>query len=207
MKFSEQVFEQFPIKNIVIPIIVAILTTLIVEYFAKPWLEARKERLIRNRKQIDEVIFQFQKVSGSIAALLPDEHKHPLESRHNDVMLNNAKNGLYGIMEALSRLPHRYIEKHEEHIGKTMLFVGYLLSQVEGAKGSDIRTLSVKNVDYIKDLALNLEYFDVYFLANISSQDTQEKWYRRLFWNCSEKKKSESNVDKILKDHGLEYKK
>jgi len=207
MKTAEQVFEQFPIKNIVVPIVVAILTTLIVEYFAKPWLEARKERLIRNRKQIDEVVFQFQKVSGSIATLLPDENNHPLKSRHNNVMLNNAKDGLYGIMEALSRLPHRYVEKHEEHIGKTMLFVGYLLSQVEGVKGSDLRTLSAKNVDYIKDLALNLEYFDVYFLANISSQDTQEKWYRRLFWNCSKKEGVESKVDRALKYCGLEYKK
>lgn len=207
MKTAEQVFEQFPIKNIVVPIVVAILTTLIVEYFAKPWLEARKERLIRNRKQIDEVVFQFQKVSGSIATLLPDENNHPLKSRHNNVMLNNAKDGLYGIMEALSRLPYRYVKKHGEHIGKTMLFVGYILSQVERAMGLDIMTLGAKNIDHIKCLALNLEHFDIYFLANISSQDTQEKWYRRLFWNCSEKKKSESKVDKILKDHGLEYKK
>lgn len=204
---TEQVFEQFPIKNIVVPIVVAILTTLIVEYFAKPWLEARKERLVRNRKQIDEVIFQFQKVSGSIAALLPDEHKHPIKSRHNDMMLNNAKDGLYGIMETLSRLPHHYVNKHTEHIGKTMLFVGYLLSQIETTKGLDISTLSAKNIDYIKDLASNLECFDVYFLANVSSQDTQEKWYRRLLWNWSEKKGSELKIDRVLKDYGLEYKK
>lgn len=204
---TEQVFEQFPIKNIVVPIVVAILTTLIVEYFAKPWLEARKERLVRNRKQIDEVIFQFQKVSGSIAALLPDEHKNPLKSRHNEVMLNNAKDGLYGIMEELSRLPYRYVKKHGEHIGKTMLFVGYLLSQVEGSTGLSFDTLNAKSIDYIKALALSLEHFDVYFLANVSSQDTQEKWYRRLFWNWSEKKSSESKADKVLKDHGLEYKK
>lgn len=207
MKISEQFFEQFPVRNIVIPIVVALLTTLIVEYFAKPWLEARKERLVRNRKQIDEVIFQFQKVSGSIAALLPDEHKHPLKSRHNDVMLNNAKDGLYGTMEALSRLPHRYVERHGEHIGKTMLFVGYLLSQIEGAIDLGSGVLNVKSIDNIKDLASNLEHFDVYFLANVSSQDTQEKWYRRLFWNLSEKKESESKADRVLKNYGLGYKK
>lgn len=204
---TEQGFEKFSIKGIVIPIVVAVLTTLIVEYFAKPWLEARKERLIRNRKQIDEVIFQFQKVSGSIAALLPDECRHPLKSRHNDVMLNNAKDGLYGIMEALSRLPHRYVEKHREHIGKTMLFVGYLLSQVEGAIGLSFGTLNAKSIDHIKALAPNLEYFDVYFLANVSSQDAQETWYRRLFWNFSKKKESELKVDNVLKKYGLGHEK
>lgn len=204
---TEQVFEQFTIKNIVVPIVVAILTTLIVEYFAKPWLEARKERLIRNRKQIDEVIFQFQKVSSSIVALLPNKHKRSLKSHHNDLMLNNAKDGLYGIMEALSRLPHRYVERHGEHIGKTMLFVGYLLSQIEGAIDLGSGVLNVKSIDNIKDLALNLEHFDVYFLANVSSQDTQEKWYRRLFWNLSEKKESESKADRVLKNYGLEERK
>jgi len=73
--------------------------------------------------------------------------------------------------------------------------------------GLDIMTLGAKNIDHIKCLALSLEYFDIYFLANVSYQDTQEKWYRRLFWNCLEKKKSESKVDKVLKDYGLEYKK
>lgn len=204
---TEQGFEKFSIKGIVIPIVVAVLTTLIVEYFAKPWLEARKERLIRNRKQIDEVIFQFQKVSSSIAALLPGECRHPLKSRHNDVMLNNAKDGLYGIMEALSRLPHRYVEKHGDHIGKTMLFVGYLLSQVESAIGLSFGTLNAKSIDHIKALAPNLEYFDVYFLANLSSQDTQETWYRRLFWNFSKKKESELKVDNVLKKYGLGHEK
>ena len=190
-------------KSLLFPILAAILTTLAVEYFAKPWLEARKERLIRNRQQIDEVIFQFQKVSGSMAALLPDNLKHPLKERHNEAMRANARDGLYGILEAISRLPHRYAEKHSNHISKTMLFIGYLIAHVENGIGTHPLSVEARKVDSLKAIASDLQYFDVYFLANVSSNDSQEKWYRRVYWNQFSKKEASQETETIIKKHKL----
>lgn len=203
-------FDQFTFQNLLIPIIVAILTTLIIEYFAKPWLEARKERLIRNRQQVDEVIFQFQKASASFGALIPDNVKSPQRNKHNDVMLSNAISGLYGITEALSRLPHRYVEKHSIHIGKTVKFVGYLIAlsdrdDPQKSNNPTVRKIFVKNtkIDSLKSTASDLDKFDIYFLSNLSSQDSQEKWYRRFFWNKFTRKDNAKEVDKVLEKNNL----
>ena len=196
--------EQFTLENIIVPVLVAIVTTLLVEYFAKPWLEARKERLVRNRKQIDEVIFKFQKVSSSLTAILPDNQMHPLKNRHNNLMLANAKDGLYGILEALSRLPARYVDKHYRHIGMTMQFIGYLIAQIEMTnENQKYRPASGVPTDHLKEIAADLEHFDVYFLANISTQDSQENIIRRLFWNRFSKKQSTRELDKVMKKYRL----
>lgn len=42
--------------------VTALVTTLMVEYLAKPRLDARKERLLRDRRQIDQVVFGLQKL-------------------------------------------------------------------------------------------------------------------------------------------------
>ena len=66
---------------------------LVVEYFAKPRLEARKSRLIRDRQQIDEVIFAFQKAAMLAAALLPDEYitHYPNTSAVHDAKLKGSR--------------------------------------------------------------------------------------------------------------------
>lgn len=198
------VSEQFTLENIIVPVLVAIVTTLIVEYFAKPWLEARKERLVRNRKQIDEVIFKFQKASSSLAAILPDNQTHPVKNRHNNLMLENAKDGLYGILEALSRLPTRYVDKHSRHIGMTMQFIGYLIARIEMTnENQKYKPTSGVPTDHLKEIAADLEHFDVYFLANISTQDSQENIIRRLFWNKFLKNKSGKNLDAVMRKYKL----
>jgi len=139
--------------------------------------------------------------------LLPDSQHRPIKLEHNDTMLKNAEVGLHGIMEEMSRLPHQYVEKHSDHISKTMVFVGYLLSQVQH-KIKEPPTLSKgKPTDDLKKLAEELEHFDIYFLANVNTGDGQEKWFRRLVWRHLSQKEAESVADKVLKHHHIEVKK
>lgn len=195
------VLENITWDKIVIPVVVALITTLVVEYFAKPRLEARKQRLIRDRQQIDEVIFQFQKVSSSIAALLPDDLRDThIKEGHNKIMLNNASGGLYALMDAMSRLSHTYAEKHQTHIGNTMIFIGYLLSKVEAKRTAKTMTIPI---DDLKKDAANLEYFDVYFVANVGLKDSQERWAKRIYWRLFDKNNANQKTTEILEAYKL----
>jgi len=188
-------------KSLILPVVAAIVTTFLVELFAKPRLEARKQRLIRDRQQIDEVIFHFQKVSASLGALLPDSiKKSRIQERHNSIMLESASQGLYDLMSSLSRLSHKYVEKHGEHISQTMLFIGYIIAKVETTK--DAKAM-VRLVDNLKQDARDLEYFDTYFLANVGLRDSQEKWFRRLYWYFFSRKNTGGKVRQVLSKHKL----
>lgn len=188
-------------KSLVLPVAAAIVTTLIVEVFAKPRLEARKQRLIRDRQQIDEVIFQFQKVSASLAALLPDSvKKSRIQERHNSIMLDSASQGLYDLMNSLSRLSHKYVEKHDKHIRRTMLFVGYIIAKVETTR--DVKAMT-RLVDDLKHDAQDLEYFDTYFLANVGLHDSQERWFRRVYWHYFSRNNAEERAYQVLRRHSL----
>lgn len=187
--------------KIAIPVVSAIITTLIIEYLAKPRLEARKQRLIRDRQQIDEVIFQFQKISTSIAALLDDKIRDThIKEGHNKIMLKNASDGLYALMDAVSRLSHKYAQKHNTHIGHTMVFVGYLLSKVEAKRTAKTMTIPI---DDLKHEARDLEFFDTYFVANVGLKDSQEKWIKRIYWKVVEQTKDSQKTEEILKKYKL----
>lgn len=193
-------------SSLILPVAAAILTTLIVEYFAKPKLEARKTRLVNNRQQLDEVIYQFQKTSLAFGALLADERRHAAKERHNSLMLEDAFNGLQDIRESISRLSHGYVEKHSDHISKTSIYIGYLLSQVDAAMHSKMQSTPI---DDLKKDAEQLSHFDTYFLANINVGDGQERWFRRLYWRFSTKPKVFNKVNKVLQQYNLnsEYRK
>ena len=198
--------KQIP-GDIWMPLVVALVTTVIIAplvgLYIKPWVEARKQRLIRDRQQIDEVIFKFQKISLCIGALTPDNHiRTKTEERHNKLMLEQAYESAYQLMDILSRLSHRYVRLHREHIGKTMLFLGNLLVFIDGARSSKTMSASVNSV---KEMGGHLEDFDVYFLANVGLKDSQEKWLRRLYWNKVERKDAEQTVDRVLKKYNLRF--
>lgn len=187
------------------PIVVALVTTLIISplvgLYIKPRIEARQQRLIRDRQQIDEVIFKFQKLSLSISTLVPKVPKNnELLAGHNAVMLQQAQVSAYELNDALSRLSPLYVQKHRQHIGSTMLFTGYLLGHITAARA---QVLTSKLINDLKDTASNLESFDVYFRANVSLVDSQEKWYRRLYWYLFSQKATQAQANKVLEKYKL----
>ena len=94
-------------SKIGVPVLVALITTLVVEYFAKPRLEARKSRLIRDRQQIDEVIFAFQKAAMLAPALLPDEYitHHPNTSAVKRRQIERLAPAVDALFDATARVP------------------------------------------------------------------------------------------------------
>lgn len=188
-------------KSLILPIVAAIVTTLLVEMFAKPRLEARKNRLIRDRQQIDEVIFQFQKISLALAALVNDKMRdNHIKEKHNKIMLETASEGLYTLMNAISRLSHKYAETHKEHIRMTLLYIGYLLAKTEAKRTA--KTMSIP-IDDLKQEASDLKFFDIYFVANVGLRDSQEKWFRRMYWWVFERKSTINKASEIVNKYGL----
>ncbi|MNR42346.1 hypothetical protein D3C85_1608520 [compost metagenome] len=115
-------------------------------------------------------------------------------------MLQQAQVSAYELNDALSRLSPLYVQKHRQHIGSTMLFIGYLLGQITAARAQN---LTPKLVDDLKSTTSNLESFDIYFRANVSLTDSQEKWYRRLFWYLFNRKNTQIQANEILKKYTL----
>ncbi len=115
-------------------------------------------------------------------------------------MLQQAQVSAYELTDVLSRLSPLYVQKHRQHIGSTMLFIGYLLGQISAARAQN---LTSKLVNDLKDTASNLESFDIYFRANVSLTDSQEKWHRRLYWRLLHNKKTRIQASHILKKYEL----
>jgi hypothetical protein len=160
-----------------VPVLVALITTLVVEYFAKPSLEARTARLIRDRQQMDEVIFAFQKAALEAGALMTDEQaaKDALTLSVRNQQLAEVGESLGDISDAIARLPSRYVEKHARHIGVTAYFVSY-------ARGFALAQLNSPepSTDYLRELGAGLSKLDVYFLAYVEMRDSQEPWIKRF---------------------------
>jgi hypothetical protein len=188
-----------------LPVIVSVITTMAIEYLAKPRLEARKARLIRDRQQIDEVVFMFQKVSLSIAGLSVSG-PNPALAKYNIAMLKMASASIYDLISAMSRLSHKYVEANSAHIGSTMKFTGYLLAKVETALNPSMLTLDgdpSAGLEELKTIASDLGHFDTYFLAHVEFKDSQEKWAKRAFWKLFTHKDYTDNASKILEKYGL----
>ena len=56
------------IRTVVVPALVAVLVTLLIEFFAKPYLEVRKERLLRAARRRWELV----ETSGRLSASSPE---------------------------------------------------------------------------------------------------------------------------------------
>ncbi|HTN99190.1 MAG TPA: hypothetical protein VL068_00840, partial [Microthrixaceae bacterium] len=66
--------DQFIWHSLATPVLVALATTLVVEYAAKPRLEARKARIIRSRAEVDEFVYVAQRI-GLLTGALPDSEQ------------------------------------------------------------------------------------------------------------------------------------
>lgn len=167
--------------SIATPIGVALFTTLAVEYFAKPRLDARKERLLTDRRNLDELIYRFQKLALTLGSVPPlpavGETEHELMAAMRDQFVSQVGLAAQDTTDALSRLSPRYAQKHHAHIGRTAQFLGYITGVAATGK-QDVHYAAAE----LAPLGDSLELFDVYFRANVGLQDSQEPWIKRWFW-------------------------
>jgi len=183
-----------------VPVIVALLTTLVVEYFAKPRLDARKARLLRDRQQIDEVIFGFQKVAMLAAALLPNS----LAAESTDArdvqrrQIERLAPAIESLLDAISRLPSVFVRKHARHVGDTAVFVSFLqgVASVEGHKTNP-------DADRLSEIGADVSAFDAYFAAHASFRDSQERWVKRAFSRLFMSADYRSQAENALRRSGL----
>lgn len=167
------------LPGIGVAVVTALLTTVILEYLAKPRLEARKARLIRDRQQIDEVIFGFQRVGLALGSVVPADHLPDgdiLRGIHQQQVV-----ALGPLIEQLfvsiGRLPVSYVHKHGEHIAMTSKFLGFAWSRPEiAAQGEYVPD------SWIRQIANDMPKFDTYFVVHVDFHDSQEPLIKRLFW-------------------------
>lgn len=183
-----------------VPVLVALFTTLVVEYFAKPRLEARKARLIRDRQQIDEVVFAFQGTALGGGGLLPDAtaRTNPQGQNMQRHQLQLLEKSTEGIDAALSRLPHKFVQRHREHIGATSTFIGFMRARIRVELGKP-----EVSVEEISEITASLEKLDVYFVAHVSFGDSQESWVKRTFTKTFMRKDLEQDRQQVLERWGL----
>lgn len=167
----------FIIASIAVPLIVALATTLLLELFAKPRLEARKARLIRDRQQIDEVVFAFQRLSMDLGAIVDEAPPGTQQADVRMVQAGRARDSATNLMEVISRLSPRYADKHASHIGKTSKHVGYIYAVTDRiARGGPA------GQETFNRMSNCLAQLDVYFRANIDFKDSQEPWTKRWYY-------------------------
>lgn len=176
-------------------VVTALLTTVIVEYLAKPRLEARKARLIRDREQIDEVIFAFQKAgmtAGSVVAADAESEGSMMRQLHQKQIIAFGAD-LDGVTNAISRLPVSYVQKHREHVAWTAKFLGYAKALAMLA-GDDVYVADSR----VRQIAEDMPNFDTYFVANVDFHDSQESWIRRWVWKRFTAKSYRSSAAEIM---------
>lgn len=170
---------QYALENFGIPILVAILTTIVLEFFAKPRLEARKQRLIRDRQQLDEVIFAFQALSLSAGSLLPEDFSRDADAdAYQKTRIQSVIDASDALLTATSRLAPNYSARHGEHITFTTRFI----AMIRGRAGRVMGDERFRGSDDLITMANDLDKFDVYFRANTSMRDSQEPLVKRLVW-------------------------
>ena len=187
------------LSSVGLPVLVALLTTLAVEYLAKPRLDARKERITSSRRQVDNVVHGFQLAGMLIGSLLnvPETRDERWRSYVDD-RLRRLDESLTTLELDISLLSIRYVVKHSSHVGKTAAFIGYF-------EGVVLRAAKVPDPDLseILQVAERMDDFDTYFRVYLGLGDSQEPALKRLFWRRTERAKYSSKATATLQDLGL----
>jgi hypothetical protein len=99
--------------------IFSILTTLVIEYCAKPSLEVRKYKKLRNETQIDEIVFRLEEVKAALILIVEfskfksngiiiPTHQHMLSQQLKHIQLSTEQ-----IQQHMARLPRKHKIKPE----------------------------------------------------------------------------------------------
>lgn len=192
--------NDFILNSLAAPVLAAIATTLVVEYAAKPRLEARKARILRSRSEVDEFVYAAQRL-GLLAGALPTRTRLQQTpalvayAREAVVDLDNAAKDATAV---LSRLSTRYAIVHSNHIAKTATFLGFLRGLCHAASAEPL-----EYIDNLKVVVGELERFDVYFRVHLGLGDSQEPMIKRLFWRVATQDEYAGEADATLERHGL----
>lgn len=192
--------DDFIWHSLATPVLVALATTLVVEYAAKPRLEARKARIIRSRAEIDEFVYAAQRI-GLLAGALPDSQQ--LESapdleQYARQAIDELDTAIGEASRVLSRLSVRYAIAHGSHIAQTATFLGFLRGRCRQA-----RVAPGHRVDELKSVAGELDHFDVYFRVHLGLRDNQEPLVKRVFWKVASQDEYAAEAEATLTRHGL----
>jgi hypothetical protein len=137
--------------NIIVPTVVtALVTTLVVEYFAKPRLEARKERILRQLRSREDLVAAVIDIAGVAEYVAIDVPKDgPAEARQN---LIADRSRAYERLQKLVAGLHENMGRHAgsyrwPYLGIVIAYIGYLKGAVlsvrtQAAQGRMIREVS-----------------------------------------------------------------
>lgn len=155
------------INNIWIPVVTAIVTTLIIEYFAKPKLEARKQRIIRDRNHIDEVIFSTQEI-GMLCGSLNFE-----KSNINNDAINYLTEQIKSLFEAIEKFqqlithfPSKYVARNTKLLSCCMFFRGKINAElIKSKKYIENQQISnlYESLDRVQSLSDDLHTYSYLF--------------------------------------------
>src|SRR5436190_149242 len=115
--------------QILITVLTALATTVVVEYVARPRLDARKARLIGVRQRIDDLMYAYVRLINAGSSVPSAVGAHP-EWHHQAILkLEPPREGL---LTALGALSPRYTSKHEAHVALVYGLLGRIFSVIEG---------------------------------------------------------------------------
>ena len=185
------------LQTFLISVTTALLTTLVVEYLAKPALEARKLRMIRNSEQIDEIIFGFQRLGlqlGSVPNRAPDG---TLAQEVRSSPIADIAPIVEDLMRTLARLSPKYAQKHGTHIS----YCAHYLSLLQALSNREQAGFTLNDAT-VGRLGAELAEFDVYFRANTGFRDSNENALKRWRWRKFEKRVNEERLREIISKWG-----
>ncbi|WP_146159621.1 hypothetical protein [Allonocardiopsis opalescens] len=132
------------ITTVLIPAAVAVCTTLLVEYFAKPWLEARKERILeahRARREAAAVGRRIYFDLGRLEDPVPEDMPEP----NRTTLVNEVKAKRESIL-ADSRELERMLPRIGGVNALTLLIAARVIGTVQGTALSDASDAKVAEV-------------------------------------------------------------
>lgn len=179
------------IWTLVLAAVTSLVTTFVVEYLARPSLEARKARMLRSQDA-------FLALTGALDCLsylaiqLPtpaDVSARPMLKSFRRSRLLELVKAADAADDALTRLPVVYVAKHGEHIGRTAQVLGYIraaLLDIEegGSRGDSALIETFEGFGYVRD------YFEIYPTIRDLRQAPQARW----FWRRTQRRSYVSNA-------------
>jgi hypothetical protein len=177
--------------QILIAVVTALATTVVVDFAAKPRLEARKARLIRARQSLDDYIAASVKLSMRAGMVpFPRQVTEPIMAAYRHRAVLALEPTLDELLNALAGLSIRWSIKHREHIGRTLRLWGNVAAFIELEKSGS----PWDDQEFRKAVDLAAEA-DVYFLANVEFADPQQSLLSRWRWNRNSRKAYEERLD------------
>ncbi|MGW2154642.1 hypothetical protein [Nonomuraea sp. NPDC001699] len=188
------------LKNFLIAILTALATTMTVEYLAKPKLEARKARIIRDRNQIDEVIFQFQELGLVLGTMRLTELKY-VESLSDFLVsqVEQAEKSLDRLQQSLARLPLKYVQRQGRHMKVAAFHQGLLRSKLALLKGYLEGEKYDASFEQIVELAT---LTDQLHLIDVTFELSRHSWLHKLVNRASVQQQAEA-VAVAMEANGL----